>query len=243
MPQRPKHSTFPNGKGESLGMPELLPASPTQPFTTTSTGSRSSRTSRSKRSGSSVARRRLRRALGDTQKRYAPHVCCFAPYRPPTAAVLDPFPNLRINAICMTGLATLVTVHRSGVRLYRERHFTPTSHSTTTAGAAASTTAARRGAGISSGVFEQVESRSDFQVRESYLCTAMQPVLLDGAVLLSKWSRYFCVASGNDRVVHSVAVMSTGANFCLHHERHQTNKVVCMHCTQVATVPFHPFVL
>ncbi|KAL7703634.1 hypothetical protein N2W54_005696 [Lotmaria passim] len=243
MPQRPKHSTFPNGKGESLGMPEVLPASPTQPFTTASTGSRSSRTSRSKRSGSSVARRRLRRALGDTQKRYAPHVCCFAPYRPPTAAVLDPFPNLRINAICMTGLATLVTVHRSGVRLYRERHFTPTSHSTTTAGAAASTTAARRGAGISSGVFEQVESRSDFQVRESYLCTAMQPVLLDGAVLLSKWSRYFCVASGNDRVVHSVAVMSTGAHFCLHHERHQTNKVVCMHCTQVATVPFHPFVL
>lgn len=271
MPQSLTPLSSSNGSGAASALSAARAASPPPPSSpSASTGSRGSRSSRSKRGGSSVARRRFRRVLDNTQKHYAPHVCRFAPYRPPAAVMLDPFPSLRINGLCMAGLATLVTVHRSGVRLYRERHLSPpttlaapqqlTSSSASlqslttlrsapaTVTAATTTTAAPaavlpRGVSTASGVFEQLEARCDFQVRESYLCSAMQPVLMDRAVLLSKWSRYFCVASGSDRVVHSVAVMSSGAHFCLHHERHQTNKVVCLHCTQVATEPFHPAVL
>jgi hypothetical protein len=270
MPQSPVFPAPSDGDsddGEVLGVAALLSQSSSSSAVSSTTSGRR----RSKRGGSSLSRRRLRRVLDNTQKHYAPHACCFEPYRPPAAAVLDPFPSLRINAICMAGLVTLVTVHRSGVRLYRERQLSPkmintaigvasaaavpatlTSSSPTqsigaprspSATRTASTTAVLRGVSTASGVFEQVEVRNDFQVQESYLCTAMQPVLVDDAVLLSKWSRYFCVASGNDRVVHSVSVMSSGAHFCLHHEAHQSNKVVCMHCTQIATEPFHPAVL
>nr|ACS87885.1 conserved hypothetical protein [Angomonas deanei] len=262
MLQLPTLSTSPSGNGSTVITPVTQPTTPLS-ASTASSGSRSSKSGRSKRGGSSVARRRVRRVLDNTQKHYAPHICRFSPYRPPSAAVLDPFPNLRINSLCMAGLSSLVTVHRSGLRLYRERHLgipaagsggsnysngnaltsfpaasvhglpaqrTPTS----------STVPVLPGVSTASGVFELLETRTDFQVRESYLCTSMQPVLIDDAVLVSKWSRYFCVASGSDRVVHSVSVMSSGAHFCLHHEKHQGNKVVCLHCTQMATEPFHP---
>ncbi|KPA73950.1 hypothetical protein ABB37_09537 [Leptomonas pyrrhocoris] len=262
MPQNPSYLKPPNDTQGALGTAAapFSSSSPPLPLSASPNGSRSSRSGRSRRGGSSSStRRRLRRGLGSTQKLYAPHVCCFSPFRPPAAAVLDPFPSLRIDSICMAGMSTLVTVHRSGVRLYRERHLSPPLNTTasflqgsaalrtpplsTTLSATASTTAAIRGVSTTSGVFELLEARSNFQLRESYLCAAMQPVLVDDAALLSKWSRYFCVASGNDRVVHSVAVMSSAAHFCLHHERHQMNKVVCLHCTQIATEPFHPAVL
>lgn len=210
----------------------------------------------------------MRRANGNAHKQYAAHVCRYPPFRPPSAAVLDPVPNLRINSLCAVGLSTLVTVHRTGVRLYRERQLISPSAASPAASvngaatalsyltgwpisdaAAPSQPAPTRGAASASaaaaatGVFELTEARHEFQVRESYLCAAMQPVLVNGAVLLSKWSRYFAVASGSDRVVHGVSVMSSGAHFCLNHTEHQTNKVVCLQCTHVALEPFHPLSL
>ncbi|KPI90325.1 hypothetical protein ABL78_0552 [Leptomonas seymouri] len=260
MAQASADATLADKSEGSLGTDAGLCSSP--PPSTASHNSRCSLSGRFRSSGtSSTARRRMRHTVGNTSKHYAPHICRFSPYRPPAAAVLDPFPNQRIYAICLVGLSTLVTVHRSGVRLYCERHLSPIVDTAATIPTSsppsqgvgtlrspsmpstASTVTVAQGIRTASGVFEQLEARSDFQVRESYLCVAMPPLLVDGAAVPTKWGRYFCVASGNDRVVHSVSVMSSAAHFCLHHEKHKTNKVVCMHCTQIATEPFHPTVL
>ncbi|KAG5471268.1 hypothetical protein LSCM1_01341 [Leishmania martiniquensis] len=228
-------------------------------------GRRSSRSRRYRRASgeASVARRRPRRTGGGVQAPYSTHVCRFPPYCPPSAAMLDPFPNARINSLCVVGLSTIVTAHRTGVRLYRERRLpglaaSAVQHASAQTSAlstgasrcpsnatepAASPAAMPQGTCPATGVFELIETRHAFQVRDSYLCAAMQPVLVDGAVYLSKWSRYFCVASGSDRVVHSVSVMSSGAHFCLNHTRHQTNKVVCMQCTQLALESYQPLSL
>lgn len=205
-------------------------------------------------SESSADRRRLRRARGRSKRPYTAHACRFSPYRPPSAAMLDPFPNASINSLCVVGLSTLLTVHRTGVRLYRERQLpalAPPSTlnmlasrlSSNAAVPSASPAAVPHGVCEATGVFELIETRHEFQILESYLCAAMQPVLVNGSLFLSKWSRYFCVASGSDRIVHGVSVMSSGAHFCLNHTQHQTSKVVCMQCTQLALEPCRPFSL
>lgn len=205
-------------------------------------------------SESSATRRRLRRTRGNSKRHYTAHACRFSPYRPPSAAMLDPFPNSRINSLCIVGLSTLLTVHRTGVRLYWERQLptlAPPSTlkmlasrlSSNAAATSASPAAVPHGVHEATGVFELMETRHEFQVRESYLCAAMQPVLVSGSLFLSKWSRYFCVASGSDRIVHGVSVMSSGAHFCLNHTQHQTSKVVCMQCTQLALEPCQPLSL
>ncbi|CAJ1032562.1 hypothetical protein Q4I32_006184 [Leishmania shawi] len=228
-------------------------------------GSRSSRSGLYTKEGVkfSPTRRKFRGMRGNLQEHCTAHICRFSPYRPPSAVILDPYPNSSINSLCVVGLTTLVTVHRTGVRLYRERQLPaldtsaaqPTSQSSSTLGMVAnrisssaavpraSAAAVLPGACSATGVFELIETRQRFQVRESYLCAAMQPVLVDGVLFLSKWSRYFSIASGSDRVVHGVSVMSSGAHFCLGHTQHQTNKVVCMQCTQVALEPCHPLSL
>ncbi|AYU81220.1 hypothetical protein, conserved [Leishmania donovani] len=205
-------------------------------------------------SESSAARRRLRRTRCSLKRSYTAHACRFSPYRPPSAAMLDPFPNASINSLCVVGLSTLLTVHRTGVRLYRQRQLpAPAPPSTlnmlasrpssNAAVPSASPAAVPHGVCEATGVFELIETRHEFQVRESYLCAAMQPVVVNGSLFLSKWSRYFCVASGSDRIVHGVSVMSSGAHFCLNHTQHQTSKVVCMQCTQLALEPCHPLSL
>ncbi|KAG5471917.1 hypothetical protein CUR178_02582 [Leishmania enriettii] len=244
----------------------VSPRSVYQPSESSSThGRRSSRSNRSNKvsSKSSAARRRLRRTLGDSQTAYAAHICRFSPYCPPRAAILDPFPNARISSLCVVGLSTIVTAHRTGVRLYRERQLPALAASAEQPAPAPSSMLSTLASRLSSnatvpsaspaavpldicaatGVFELMEVRHEFQVRDSYLCAAMQPVLVNDAVYLSKWSRYFCVASGSDRVVHSVSVMSSGAHFCLSHTQHRTNKVVCMQCTQLALESYHPLSL
>ncbi|GET91030.1 hypothetical protein, conserved [Leishmania tarentolae] len=202
----------------------------------------------------SAGRRRLRRTHGNSKRRYTAHACRFSPYRPPSAAMLDPVPNSSINSLCVVGCSTLVTVHRSGVRLYRERQLPALVPSSTlsmlanrlsSSGGVPSESSASMPHEVckATGVFELIETRHEFQVRESYLCAAMQPLFVNGSLLLSKWCRYFCVASGSDRVVHGVSVMSSGAHFCLNHTQHQTSKVVCMQCTQLALQPYHPLSL
>ncbi|KAG5497515.1 hypothetical protein JKF63_03779 [Porcisia hertigi] len=214
-------------------------------------------------SASSVGRRRRRRTLGRSRTLCHADVCRFPSHRCPSAVLLDPFPNSRIHSLCVAGLSTLVTAHRTGLRLYRERRLPapvaptvqPDSASSSTlisladrlssspTVATASPQAVSRAVGETTGVFDLIETRQRFQVRDSYLCASMQTALVNGAVYLSKWSRYFCVASGSDGDVHSVSVMSSGAHFCLGHTKHQANKVVCMQCTHLALEPYHPLSL
>lgn len=125
---------------------------------------------------------------------------------------------------------TLVVCHRNGVRLYRERCYEDPDNSPD----------AQQQTGVtSSGIFELVEARNEFRLRDAYLCVGAQPTLHEDKIVSSVYSRYFCVATGNDRTPHSVCVMSTAGHFVLHHELHANHRIVAMHLSVAALESMH----
>lgn len=171
----------------------------------------------------STRRRRVRRARRPQEADRAPHEPLFPHLLSTTSIVLDPEPNTRIRSACVVG-DTLVTVHRNGIRLYRARH-------------------------PGSSLWTLKEVRDRYDLRDAYLAAVVQPSLReDAAVFSSPYSRYFCVATGNDRTTQSVCVLSTAGYFNLHHEMHGTNRIVALHFAQLALEPLQedaltPFVL
>lgn len=139
----------------------------------------------------------------------------------------------------MTGDSTLVTVHRAGVRLHRERlqpmeakAGSPPSLATREEKSPSNRLT------VPTGIWDLIEARSDLHVKEAYLSTAMQPIVVEDSIFHSKYHRYFAVAAGSDRLTHSICVMSSGAHFGLHHEAHGPHRVVCLSCTAVARASF-----
>ncbi|ESL11810.1 hypothetical protein TRSC58_00432 [Trypanosoma rangeli SC58] len=210
-----------------------------------SSASSSGRRSGSRRScrGRSSERESKRRPA--TRKNYADHVPVFPNLRRPTTILLDPFPNRRVRSVCIAG-GMLVTAHRNGIRIYRQRYLS-----------ALDVAGGRRGDGgrhdgdkntgnrnsnsgdncatdVRTGIWDVVESRDSLQLRDAYLCVGAESVFSRERVLPLRWNRYLAVASGNDRTRFSVCVLSTAAHFLLHHELHAKNRVVALHFALVA---------
>ncbi|EAN97763.1 hypothetical protein C3747_54g204 [Trypanosoma cruzi] len=195
------------------------------------------------RSGSRRLRRGVlsekeRKRRPTSRKNYADHVPMFRNPRRPTTILLEPFPNRRLRSMCIAG-GLLVTAHRNGIRVYRQRYLT------------ASNTASARSCGgtcdgenncvggnnpsdMRTGMWEAVESRDSFQLQDAYLCVGAELVFSRERVLPLKWNRYLAVACGSDRTHFSICVLSTAAHFLLHHELHAKNRVVALHFALVA---------
>lgn len=175
------------------------------------------------------------------------HVPRFPNLRLPTAIVLEPFPNSRVFSMTIAA-ETLVTTHKSGIRLFRERVLPAVDAPRAGSGPSPPSAPRTLTDGPGSGLWELQEKRDDLSLHDAYLCTSMQPVLAEDQLLVSKFSRYVCVAAGNDRTGHSVNVLSTTAHFTLHHELHRMNQVVCLYAAQIALEPLQeerlrPFVV
>lgn len=201
---------------ESFGFPSVVASRPSpSPRRTESEDSGLER-----RSVRSARRRQAVRADHQRHKRYEPHVPALPHLSLTTAVVLDPPSNTHTRSVCIAS-NTLVTADRGGVRVYRER-----------------TTSCESGdprlTAPTSGVWELKEVRDSFNLTDAYLTAAIQPVLRDDVMQTTPYSRYYCVATGSDRTVHSVCVLSTAGRFTLHHELHGRNKIVAMHFTQLA---------
>ncbi|RNF10815.1 hypothetical protein TraAM80_01359 [Trypanosoma rangeli] len=210
--------------------------------------SSSGRRSGSRRSRRGMSSERESKRRPATRKNYADHVPMFPNLRRPTTILLDPFPNRRVRSVCIAG-GMLVTAHRNGIRIYRQRYLT-----------ALDVADSRRGDGgrldgdkntgsrntnsgdncatdVRTGIWDVVESRDSFQLRDAYLCVGAESAFSRERVLPLRWNRYLAVASGSDRTRFSVCVLSTAAHFLLHHELHAKNRVVALHFALVAVGP------
>ncbi|RHW71454.1 hypothetical protein DPX39_070065800 [Trypanosoma brucei equiperdum] len=164
------------------------------------------------------------------------HVPLFPNQHNPMNIVLKPYPNRRVRSVCATR-GSLVTAHRNGIHVFRQRFIIPTSisHLSSRRGCAAG--GAEDGGDmvdIRTGLWENVDFRSHFQLQDAYLCVAAESVFHDGEVIPLKWNRYIAAACGSDRTRYSVCVLSTSANFLLHHELHSNNRIVALNFALVA---------
>lgn len=181
----------------------------------------------------------------------ADHVPVFRNLWNPASIVLEPFPNRQVRSMCVAGGA-LVTVHRNGIRIYRQRYLTATQMgnvNNNNNNGAGKNVICNGAPEIRTGLWEVVECRDNFHFRDAYLSVGAELVFNRGRILPLRWSRYLAVACGVDRTHFSVCVLSTAAHFVLHHELHEKNKVVALNFALVAmeTKPdsrrYQPFVV
>ncbi|EKF39105.1 hypothetical protein MOQ_000673 [Trypanosoma cruzi marinkellei] len=212
-----------------------------------SSSNASSRSTSVASSGRRSGSRRVRRGVlseneskrrPTSRKNYADHVPMFRNPRRPTTILLEPFPNRRLRSMCIAG-GLLVTAHRNGIRVYRQRFLTASNMaSARSCGGTCDGENNYRGGNnspdIRTGMWEVVESRDSFQLQDAYLCVGAEPVFSRERVLPLKWNRYLAVACGSDRTRFSICVLSTAAHFLLHHELHAKNRVVALHFSLVA---------
>ncbi|KEG12608.1 hypothetical protein DQ04_01581050 [Trypanosoma grayi] len=185
-------------------------------------------------------------------KNYDSHVPVFPNLQCPANIVLEPFPNRRVRSIC-TAAGLLITAHRNGIRVYRQRYLDPAAitntYSPTVKDGGHDEKNGDGYTDVRTGLWEAVECRDNFQLQDAYLCVSAESVFSRGRVLPLKWNRYVAAACGTDRTRFSVCVLSTAAHFVLHHELHAKNKVVALTFALVAMGAnsgnrhFQPFVV
>ncbi|RNF26758.1 uncharacterized protein Tco025E_00992 [Trypanosoma conorhini] len=208
-----------------------------------SSASSSGRRSGSRRARKGVSSERESRRHATSRKNYADHVPVFPNLRRPTTILLEPCPNRRVRSMCIAG-GMLVTAHRNGIRVYRQRYLTALNAASDrrcggrrdgdNTGSRSSHDSETNPVDVRTGMWDAVESRDGFQLQDAYLCVGAESVFSRERVLPLKWNRYLAVACGSDRTRFSVCVLSTAAHFLLHHELHAKNRVVALHFALVA---------
>lgn len=131
--------------------------------------------------------------------------------------VFEPFVRAHTLSVAVA-FDILITLHRNGVRLHRQAAIGATE----------------------TGTYELVESRiGDADYKDTYMLCTTDPVIDEDHYVLTKYARYFGVASGSDRSTHSVSVSSVASHFTLHHELHGTQRVAAMHFAMLCLNPIN----